>query len=195
MVNINNVLSLYSFIKAGTNKHEPYTEKRPPTNWKWMEISRTYARNRKKYYFQYYFMQVPGTFFGMAFSRCFGIQRAVMLALYCCRGNYDELFHIGLYLLFHSPSDLFRCKSLLFLPFHISFLQQHSLFGVLSLCNFLQHHIFGWNAFYLVFVCVYVCALLPHHRGIRLKPHSTSLNRIVSGLLLCSWTCKITFNY
>lgn len=32
MVNINNVLSLYSFIKAGTNKHEPYTEKRPPTN-------------------------------------------------------------------------------------------------------------------------------------------------------------------
>lgn len=146
----------------------------------------------KKYYFQYYFMLVPGTFFGMAFSRCFGIQRAVMLALYCCRGNYDELFHIGLYLLFHSPSDLFRCKSLLFCHF-ISLFCNNTLCSVCCRCAISCSTTFSVGMLSICFVCL--CALLPHHRGIRLKPHTTSLNRIVSGLLLCSWTCKITFNY
>lgn len=48
----------------------------------------------------------------MIVGRCFDIQRAVMLALYCCQGNYDELFYIGWYLrvlslsLAHAPSSV-----------------------------------------------------------------------------------------
>lgn len=109
----------------------------------------------KKYYFQYYFMLVPGTFFGMAFSRCFGIQRAVMLALYCCRGNYDELFHIGLYLLFHSPSDLFRCKSLLFCHF-ISLFCNNTLCSVCCRCAISCSTTFSVGMLSICFVCVCV---------------------------------------
>lgn len=81
------------------------------TNWKWMEKAkhmRLHIHNRtvqkrsskKKHYIQYYFMHK--CFFSLSLRydcwSCFDIQRAVMLALYCCRGNYDELFYIGWYL-------------------------------------------------------------------------------------------------
>lgn len=117
MVNINNVPFLYSFMKADANKHKhkPYTTPLPTTkkvtNWKWMEIAKhmhlythtSGARERSSeksitsntisctsVFSSFCYVMIVG--------RCFDIQRAVMLALYCCRGNYDELFYVEWYL-------------------------------------------------------------------------------------------------
>lgn len=122
----------------------------------------------------------------MIVGRCFDIQRAVVLMLYCCRGNYDELFTlVGIFIR--------------------RVLSVYSLLFSLSLAlKFFRSNFFCYCACYTI-----SCSTEPHvelpffpyilyvlFSGIWLDSHScTSFNCIVSGLVLCIWTCKITFNY
>lgn len=115
---------LYSFMKADANKHKPYTitnknkknnnkKQRTENEWKKQNIcAYTYTpaergrgeskRDRVKKGIKFNTISCTSAVFlspyVMIVGRCFDIQRAVMLALYCCRGNYDELFYIGWYL-------------------------------------------------------------------------------------------------
>lgn len=101
---------------------------------------------QKKNYFQYYSKLV--LYFFLAFSRSYRHSSAVMLALYCCRVNYDELFHIGLS--FACPIRLAHSS-----PFHFHH-HHHRLFFYIACTihllyyNFFQQHFRLVNAFRLL---------------------------------------------
>lgn len=121
-------------------------------------------------------------FFVMILGRCFDIQRAVML--YCCPGNYDELFYIGSYL---CVLPIFTLVLFLFSIFW--------LVGWLVYCYYYCYTIF----LHIRLNCSVYFSVSSHSStifsGIWLDSHSCSaFNCIVSGLLLCIRTCKITFN-